>query len=80
MNTGVARLKLGRSLLRQKRYAEAEEHSRAGYDIVRAQANPSIGFLTVARTDLIAEYEALGKPEQAAAMRAELQAKAGPLK
>jgi hypothetical protein len=29
---------------------------------------------------LIAEYEALGKPEQAAAMRAELQAKAGPLK
>jgi eukaryotic-like serine/threonine-protein kinase len=76
LNAGIARLKLGRSLLRQRRYVEAEEQSRAGYDIVRAQANPSIGFLTVARNDLIAEYEALGKPDQAAAIRAELQAAA----
>jgi serine/threonine protein kinase/tetratricopeptide (TPR) repeat protein len=73
LNTGIARLKLGRALLRQQRYQEAEPHSRAGYDIVRAQANPSIGFLNNARTDLAAEYEALGETEKATAMRAELE-------
>jgi serine/threonine-protein kinase len=73
LNTGIARLKLGRALLRQQRYQEAEQHTRAGYDIVRAQANPSIGFLNNARTDLAAEYEALGETEKATAMRAELE-------
>jgi hypothetical protein len=33
IDTGVARIKLGRALLRQNRYAEAEAETRAGYEI-----------------------------------------------
>ena len=74
INVGIARIKLGRALLRQARFADAERETRAGYDIVRAQASPSIGFMTTARTDLVAEYEGLHQPERAAAIRAEIDA------
>lgn len=33
IDTGVARIKLGRALRRQNRYAEAEAETRAGYEI-----------------------------------------------
>src|SRR5215469_14169893 len=33
VNTGIARIKLGRVLLRQNRYAEAEEQTHGGFDI-----------------------------------------------
>jgi hypothetical protein len=63
---------LGRSLLRQRRFAEASTESLAGYEILAKQANPAIGFLQNARRDLVAEYDSLGRPERGARFRAEL--------
>ena len=74
VNTGIARIKLGRTLLRAGRYAEAEQESLAGYEIVAKQASPSISFLRAARTDLIASYEAMQQPDKAARFRAESEA------
>ena len=71
VNTAIARLKLGRSLLRQSRFEEALEETRGGFDILVAQAEPSISFLKAARTDLVAEYTALGRGEEAARVRAD---------
>ena len=73
-NTGIARVKLGRVLLRERRFAEAQVESQAGYDILVKQASPGLGFLLNARKDLIAEFDTLGKPEMAARYRAELAA------
>jgi serine/threonine-protein kinase len=74
---GIARIKLGRALLRQRRYAEAEQESRTGYEIVVKQSDPAVNWLRNARTDLVAEYGALRRPEQAAKFQAEL-ARLGP--
>ena len=70
-NTGIARIKLGRSLLRQQRYAEAEVESRAGYEILIKQTNPTISWLQNARQDLAEEYTALGRPADTAKFKAE---------
>jgi len=69
LNTGIGRIKLGRTLLRQGRFPEAERELLAGYDILRAQASPSVSWLQSARTDLVAVYEALHAPEKAAQFR-----------
>jgi serine/threonine protein kinase/tetratricopeptide (TPR) repeat protein len=74
VNTGIARIKLGRTLLRQNRFNEAEEETMAGYQVLAKQTNPSNSFLQAARKDLAAEYEALNRPEIAAKFRAELAA------
>jgi serine/threonine protein kinase/tetratricopeptide (TPR) repeat protein len=71
LNTGIARIKLGRSLLRQGRTAEAERELKAGYDIVATQAAPTVSWLTSARDDLAAAYDALNRPEDAARYRDE---------
>ncbi|MCU0224095.1 MAG: serine/threonine-protein kinase [Acidobacteria bacterium] len=70
-NTAIARIKLGRSLLRQQRYAEAERETSGGYAIMVRQADPAVSFLTAARSDLAAIYDALGRPERAAEFRVE---------
>jgi serine/threonine-protein kinase len=66
-NVGIIRIKLGRSLLRQRRYPEAIEESARGHDIMTGQASPSIRFLEWARADLDTAYRALGQPEEARA-------------
>jgi eukaryotic-like serine/threonine-protein kinase len=71
VNTGIARIKLGRTLLRENRFQEASVETLAGYQILAKQASPSIGFLQAARKDLAAEYDALHQPEDAAKFRAE---------
>ena len=71
LNTGIARLKLGRTLLRQGRYVEAEAETLAGYAIVSRQATPSVSFLRAGREDLAAIYVATNRPEEAAKYRAE---------
>jgi serine/threonine-protein kinase len=68
-NTAIARIKLGRSLLRQQRYADAERATAAGYAILARQADPAVSYLTAARSDLAAIYDALGRPERAAEFR-----------
>lgn len=72
LNTGIGRIKLGRSLLRQNRYGEGEKETLAGYQILMKQTNPQSSFLTAARKDLIADYEALKQPDKAARFKAEL--------
>jgi serine/threonine-protein kinase len=71
VNTAIARLKLGRSLLRQKRYQEALEETKGGFDILVSQAEPSVSYLKAARTDMAAEYEALGRKDEAERVRAD---------
>ena len=61
---------LGRTLLRQNRFAEAEVETLAGYNIVIKQASPATTFVHAGRTDLVAEYDALKQSEKAAQFRA----------
>ena len=70
LNTGIARLKLGRTLLREKRYAEAEPELLAGHTIVSGQTTPAVSWLRAAREDLVSLYEATRRPDQAAKFRA----------
>ncbi len=73
VNTGIAHIKLGRTLLREKRYQEAEAETLAGYENQIKQTSPNTSFVRAARKDLIADYEALGELDKAAKYRAELQ-------
>jgi len=72
LNTGIARIKLGRALLRQNRHREAATESLAGYEILAKQTDPAVSFLRAARTDLAAAYTALGMTAEADRFRAEL--------
>jgi serine/threonine-protein kinase len=74
LNTGIARIKLGRSLLRQSQFAAGQVETLAGYEILIKQANPAIGFLQNARTDLAIEYDSLGRHDLSAKYRAEFVA------
>jgi serine/threonine-protein kinase len=69
--TGIVEVKLGRSLVRQGRYQEAEEHTMAGYRILTRQTSPSVSWLQAARKDLMAIYGALNQTEKAAMFQAE---------
>ncbi len=73
-DTGIARIKLGRALARQHRYAKAEVESLGGYSILVKQTSPTVSWLQIARQDLVAEYDALKQPQKAAKFRAELAA------
>src|SRR5229473_7026393 len=72
VNTAIAHIKLGRTLLRQNRYKDAEPETLAGYEILIKQSSPSTSFIRAGRKDLAAEYEALNQPQKAARFRAEL--------
>jgi serine/threonine-protein kinase len=73
VNLGIAHIKLGRTLLRQNRFRDAEPETLAGYEILIKQSSPSTSFIRAARKDLAAEYDALNQPQQAARFRAELE-------
>lgn len=75
VNTGIAHIKLGRTLLRENRFADAQVESLEGYENLMKQANPGTSYLRAARKDLAAEYDALQQPEKAAKFRAEMTAK-----
>lgn len=74
INAGIARIKLGRTLLRQNRYAEAATQTRAGYDILTPQMDPKASWHVNARKDLVEEYGALKQPDQSAKFQAEIAA------
>jgi eukaryotic-like serine/threonine-protein kinase len=73
-NTAVARIKLGRALQHEHRYNEAEVESLAGYNLLRAQKNPSQHWLQYAREDLAAIYVGLKEPEKAKSFQEQLSA------
>jgi len=78
VNTGIAHIKLGRTLLRENRYSDAQVESLAGYENLMKQANPGTSYLRAARKDLAAEYDTLKQPEKAAKFRAELASEEQP--
>ena len=55
------------------RYEEAKAQILSGYRIISSQSNPSSGWLQMALENLVIIYEAMGKPEEAARFRAELE-------
>jgi serine/threonine-protein kinase len=71
LDIGVAQIKLGDVLAREKRYQEAETNLLAGYETLKKQS-PTAVSLRAAREDLIAVYVALNMPEKAVRFRAEL--------
>jgi len=66
---GIARVKLGRALLRQRRYAEAVRELEAGTTIVAKGSDPSATWLVRGRADLAAAYDSLGDHAKAARYR-----------
>jgi eukaryotic-like serine/threonine-protein kinase len=74
LNIGIARIKLGRVLLREGKVEEAEQQSLAGYEILAKQTNPTVSWLRSARNDLIEAYSRLHQPEKATRFIAEQQA------
>lgn len=61
-------------LLRERHFEEAEQQTHAGYDNLSRQSDPGISFLQAARTDLTAEYDALGQTQLAQRYRIEFAA------
>jgi serine/threonine-protein kinase len=70
LDVAIAHYKLGRILLKMNRTAEAEHESRMAYGILTKQAKPPQNWFTSVRADLAAEYQALGRPAEAAKFRA----------
>ena len=66
---GVARIRLGRQIVLQKRYAEGARESQAGYDILMKQPTAPARWLQMAREDLAAAYDGLGQPDRAQPFR-----------
>jgi eukaryotic-like serine/threonine-protein kinase len=65
LNEAITRIKLGRALVRQNRYAEAETQTLAGYEILSRQQSPTVSWLQSARQDLSKIYAALQQPSRA---------------
>ncbi len=74
LNVAIARIKLGRSLIPQRRYTDAEVESLAAYGILMKQTSPPANWLQNVRKDLVEEYSALHQAEKAAKFQAELAA------
>ena len=72
-NIAIARIKLGRTLVRERQFTEAEGFLKAGYDVLARQMDPSARWVQSARAELVTVYEALGRPEQAARYRTPAQ-------
>jgi len=72
LNTGIARIKLGRALARQGRSREGETELLAGLRIITPQSSPGAQWLRQAREELVAVYQALGQPTEAAHYLAQL--------
>ena len=73
LNTNVSRIKLGRTLLRLKRYAEAEAAILPSYEALSKQTVPTASWLQAAREDLAIAYDHLGQAERARHFREEFE-------
>jgi tRNA A-37 threonylcarbamoyl transferase component Bud32/Tfp pilus assembly protein PilF len=74
LSTAVAHIKLGRALMHQNRFQEAEPESLAGYRFFLRNASPDDAYLAGARKDLAAIELHLNRPEASARYRRELEA------
>lgn len=74
VNVAIAHAKLGRALLRDGRFKEAEPETLGAYQYLVKQMTPTNGFLMACRKDLAAIYDGLHEPEKAEHFRSELKA------
>lgn len=72
VNAAIAHVKLGRTLLSEQKFGEAETTTLAGYNYLVKHAAPGNVYLTNARKDLAAIYDGLHEREQSSRFRAEL--------
>ena len=77
LSAGIARVRLGRALTREARWADAERELLAGYAVVDPRA-PASDWATEAREDLAAVYDATGRHEEARKYRAAVLSRADP--
>jgi tetratricopeptide (TPR) repeat protein len=80
LNTAIAHVKLGRTLLRESRFADGRIESLAGHDILIKQASPSLSFLQNSLKDLAADADSLKQASIGDGYRRELAALAKPVK
>ena len=73
LNDAVAHSKLGRALLRERRFADAEPEALIGYRYLVKHVTSADRFLTVSRKDLAAIYDGLHRVDEAARYRSELE-------
>ena len=73
---GVILLELGNTLMKEKRFREAEPYLIESYSILGKQGNPSMTTLQKARLALAEDYAALGKVAEAHKLRTEWTASA----
>ena len=76
LNDVIAHLKLGRTLLREGRFKEAEVETRPAYEYLVKHVPADNGFLSASRKDLTAIYEGLHSHDNAARFQSELDAAA----
>ena len=68
---GIAHARLGRVLRLQGKWQDALQETKTGYDILMKQTTPSVFWAGRAASDLIMEYDSLGRPADAAKTRAD---------
>jgi len=66
---GIARVRLGRALLLERRYAESAKESERGFEILSRQSGASPKWLGIAREDLAEANDSLHRPGEAARFR-----------
>jgi serine/threonine-protein kinase len=65
LNAGLVRIKIGHTLLLQKRFQEAEPFLTGGYDVVSKQMTATTSLLVQTRADLVTLYNHLKQPAKA---------------
>jgi serine/threonine-protein kinase len=64
LNAGITHIKLGRALVRQRRYREADIQLREGCAIVSEKAGPSAQWIVAVRPDIAEVQAALARNEK----------------
>jgi serine/threonine-protein kinase len=72
VNTAIGHVKLGRILLRSRRFAEAARETMTGYEVLIRQTDPATSFIRAARKDLAAAYDSLHNTAMAERFKREL--------
>ena len=73
VNAVIAHLKLGRALLRESRFRDAEGETLPAYEYLVKHVPADNGFLRASRKDLAAIYDGMRDSEKATHFRAELE-------
>jgi hypothetical protein len=68
---GIARSRLGRVLRVDRRFADAEKESAMALGILMKQSTPAVLWVQRTRSDLGIDYDSLGRPADAAKVRAD---------